>query len=364
MSEAVESRGAAHLSAIAQAPRATGSTGEATARRYASAVLQSAGYAVHDEPFAYSRFPGRWGTPLAGGLATITLTSTATLALSGHAASSRWALLLGMAAIAVFARAMLGDAVLDLPLLRSSGTNTVATRGADAPAVWLVAHLDSKSQPVPSAVRVGAVVVLIAAFVGAAIIGALTPSEGTARTLWWMILLLTVVGALPLMLSTVGNRSPGAVDNASGVAAVLAAAEMMPPGLSIGVLLPSAEELGLAGARAWSRGRIPATALNCDGVDDEGTVVIMYSGPLPVGLVGTIRVAATGAVELRRMPRGLMTDSTALSQRKWNTVTVSRGSLRTLARVHRPSDSLANLRGTGIDEVASLLARSAEALAT
>jgi hypothetical protein len=44
-------------------------------------------------------------------------------------------------------------------------------------------------------------------------------------------------------------------------------------------------------------------------------------------------------------------------------VTVSRGSLATLRRVHTPADSLATLRGDGIDEVAALLVRAAEVLA-
>ena len=63
------------------------------------------------------------------------------------------------------------------------------------------------------------------------------------------------------------------------------------------------------------------------------------------------------------MPLGLLTDSSALAERGWTTVTVSRGSLATLRRVHTRRDSLAALRGDGIDEVATLLARAVEALA-
>jgi hypothetical protein len=60
---------------------------------------------------------------------------------------------------------------------------------------------------------------------------------------------------------------------------------------------------------------------------------------------------------------GLATDSVALAERGWTTLTVSRGSFATLRRVHTASDSLAMLRGDGIDEVATLLARAVEALA-
>jgi len=43
---------------------------------------------------------------------------------------------------------------------------------------------------------------------------------------------------------------------------------------------------------------------------------------------------------------------------------VSHGSLASLRRVHTKRDSLANLRGTAIDDVSVILARAAEALAS
>jgi hypothetical protein len=165
------------------------------------------------------------------------------------------------------------------------------------------------------------------------------------------------------MASVVGTRSDGALDNASGVAAVLRAASMIPRELAVGVLLPSAEELGLAGARAFARQVGRAVGLNCDGVDDDGEVTLMYASEKPSALLDVMRRAATGTVRERRMPLGLLTDSVALADRGWSTVTVSRGSIRTLRRIHTPADSLAALRGDGIDEVATLLARAAEALA-
>jgi Zn-dependent M28 family amino/carboxypeptidase len=167
------------------------------------------------------------------------------------------------------------------------------------------------------------------------------------------------------MLSVVGNDSDGAVDTASGVAAVLTAASMLPGDVAVGVLLPSAEELGLAGARAWvrARGALRGTALNCDGVDDDGELTIMYTGPRPIPLVNALADGAERSPRVRRMPLGLLTDSVAFADAGWKTVTVSRGSLATLRRVHTRRDSLHSLRGDGIDEVSSVLARAAEALA-
>jgi len=161
----------------------------------------------------------------------------------------------------------------------------------------------------------------------------------------------------------VGARSDGALDNASGVAAVLAAADLLDPSARVGVLLPSAEELGLAGARALARAHASGVALNCDGVDDEGELTIMHGSHPPAEVIEAIVRAAPGVPRVRRMPLGLLTDSVALADGGWRAVTVSRGSFASLRRVHTRGDSLAALRGAGIDETAHLLARAAEALA-
>jgi hypothetical protein len=259
---------------------------------------------------------------------------------------------------------MLRRGVLDFPLLRTKGVNLVAVRGAAEPKVWLVAHLDSKSQPVPSVARIGGVALLVLALL-LAVIGVLVTLAGTpSRTLWIGALVAASVGALPVLASVVGSQSAGAVDNASGVAAVLAAAALLGREVACGVLLPSAEELGLAGGRAWARAHAAAVALNCDGVDDEGAIVIMYNGRMPTDVVAAVRAASPRPVRVRRMPLGLLTDSTALSDAGWRTVTVSHGSLGTLRRVHTSRDSLANLRGTSVDDVSVILARAAEALAS
>jgi hypothetical protein len=276
---------------------------------------------------------------------------------------ARSALVAGMFVVAAVARSMLGEAVLTFPLLRATSVNVVAVRRGVAPRVWLVAHLDSKSQPVPSLMRVAGVTLLVGALVLAVAAAALQLASLPHRTAWWMAASAALLGAGPVLASVVGARSPGALDNASGVAAVLAAAERLNPDVAVGVLLPSAEELGLAGARAWVRRTAPGVALNCDGVDDEGELTIMHDSNSPADVIDVILNAATRPPRVRRMPLGLLTDSVALADQQWRAVTLSRGSLASLRRVHTPHDSLAALRGDGVDEMADLLARAAEALA-
>jgi hypothetical protein len=168
------------------------------------------------------------------------------------------------------------------------------------------------------------------------------------------------VAALPVMASFVGNRSPGALDNASGVATVLGAAERM-SGRPVGVLLTSAEELGLAGARAWLRNRTPRIALNCDGIDDTGRLVCMRSGrrrrAVQALQIGAMKTGVS--LQERGLIPGLLVDAVALADAGWETATLSRGTWGTLARVHSASDDLRHMTGTGIDEAAQVLAIAA-----
>src|SRR5207302_711648 len=137
-----------------------------------------------------------------------------------------------------------------------SSRATEGSRGAPIPAeeplVWLVAHIDSKWQPVSMIVRVLGVLLTALGLFGLII-------SPTFLAVVWL-------GAIPLMLSVVGGRNHGTLDNASGVATVLEAAAAIPPHARVGVLISDAEELALAGVRAWASSRLPTIALNCDSV--------------------------------------------------------------------------------------------------
>lgn len=355
--------GVAHLAVLAREPRPAGGAAEARARRYAAGVLTAAGFEVSREPFDYSTFPGRFATPIGGALAAASVLGAAWAGCGrGHALAALAVAAGGAFLVAVFGALMLRDAVLVIPFLRTSSENLVATRAGETPRIWLVAHLDSKSQPAPSLARVSGVALLVGALGLAFAAAALQLAALPSRTAWWAAVGAALLGSVPVLMSVVGARSPGALDNASGAAAVLAAAEVLDRQAAVGVVLSSAEELGLAGARAWARGRPAATAINCDGVDDEGELTIMYTRGRPDSLIDVIRRSAATKLRVRRMPLGLLTDSVALADRGWATVTLSRGSLASLRRVHTPHDSLSALRGDGVDEMATLLARAAEAL--
>jgi len=301
-------------------------------------------------------------------------TALAAVAVAGAAAKDDRTLL--YIALAWWALAALGGlwlgrrGVLALRLARCRGINLVATRPVqgDARITWLCAHLDSKSQPVPILVRAAGITAsalswLAALGLGIALVTGL--ASATWRAAWWWVAGAGIVAAVPVMASVVQDASPGALDNASGVAAVLLAATAPDTGGRVGVVLTSAEELGLAGARAWVRGRDAGTALNCDGVDDAGPVAIMYSGRRPAGLIEALhRAAERLRIEARahRLVPGILTDGVAMADAGWSVVTLSKGGSGTLARIHRPGDDATRMTGTGIAEVADLIVATTEAL--
>ena len=299
----------------------------------------------------YQPWVGKWGTPAAG-MAWIG-TALAAGHLGAHGSP--------IAALAVLAGAAIVIAISSRWLARTGvlrgqtpGVNLEATRGA--PTLWLAAHLDSKSQPVSILVRAAAIVGCAAAWAAMVAAAATTMPAGV----WLPLTLVGVLCGIPVALSTVGAKSPGALDNATGVATVLLAAERIPRSLPLGVLLTSAEELGLAGAPSWVRDQSTTGAvINCDTIDDHGYLTIMHSHGRPERL---IRAFEQRAVRPRRVLPGILVDSVAFAEAGWDAVTLSRGTLGTLARIHRRADAPDAVTGTGVAEAASVVAQVVEQL--
>ena len=351
---------AGHLRHLARQARPTGSDAAADARQYCSHRLSSFGYRVTERPFEYSAAVGRYGTPVAGGASLLLVVAGASLSLGGRPGAALALLAAGFGAVAVAGRWVASRGVLALSVLRRPGVNIEAVRGDGDPELWLVAHADSKSQPIPLLVRAAGIVLMalatLAAF--ALAIAGLTGSH-SMRT-WPVVIVAAILGAVPVLGSVVGRASNGAVDNASGVATILCVAEGIRPNIPVGVLITDAEELGLAGARAWCAETryTSAPVLNCDGVDDVGQLTVMWTRPRAGRLEEAFRNAARAggqAVRFTRLIPGVLVDAVAFSDAGWEAVTLSRGSLATLRRIHTRSDDLEHLAGRGIADATLLL---------
>lgn len=346
------------LSRLARSPRFAGSAGEDAARRFCRLELENSGLDCSETEFEYSEWPGRWGPPVAAAVQLVTILIVARTSRNGNpvmALAFAAALLIALAFVSRDARRRWP---LSFPFLRASGVNLEASRGK--PSVWLVAHIDSKSQTIPMLYRITSVV-LLNVLTAVALVAALVQAGGYGDVMSYWLLLSLVAGlaALPSLLCMVRNDSAGAVDNASGVAAVLLAASQIPSDRPVGVLITSAEELGLAGARAWALTLSPgARIVNCDTVDDSGVWLCMHTGSRPPLSTRAETVARAMGLKLRarRLIPGILADSVAFSDRGFEAITISRGSMATLARIHTRRDNSAALTGSGIGEAATLLA--------
>ena len=331
------------------------------ARSHCATELRSLGFIVSEEPFDFSRFPGEWATPAGGAAACLTIIVAGALGAGGHHVASLSVVVAATVMVGAMAIWLARRGVLGLPWMRAQATNLVATRGA--PGVWLVAHLDSKSQPVPMLGRIAGIAASAIALVVLGSLGAMGMHDLRPNTgVWITISLVGVIASLPVIASTVGARSAGAVDDASGVVTVLRATALLPREVPIGIVLTSAEELGMAGACAFAARRERGVALNIDGVDDRGTVLCMVHGHAPRAGKAVQRAARSVAMAVRISPTipGVLTDGVALANAGWDAVTLSRGTLATLSRIHRGADDLSALRGDGIEDMARLLATAAQ----
>ncbi|HMC19807.1 MAG TPA: M28 family peptidase [Gemmatimonadales bacterium] len=235
-----------------------------------------------------------------------------------------------------------------------AGVNLIAVRPRSPArvATWLVAHYDSKGQPLSMAARLGAAAL---AGVGAvellglalrAVLGGVHPS-----LLDGMLGGAGVVGAALLVVNRVTDRSAGAVDNAAGVITAFATVDALPPDVPVGLILPDAEEYGLLGARALVRERAhllaDTTIVNFDGIDDRGlTIALLHRAGATVD-----RVARTLAARRARwLP--VLVDGLALAATARECVTIMRGNWSTARVVHTLRDTAARLTLDGARRVA------------
>jgi Peptidase family M28 len=243
----------------------------------------------------------------------------------------------------------LGRAPLD-------GVNLIGVRPRARVAIWLVAHYDSKGQPLSMAARL--VAATLAALGGLELVGVAVRSIMGPLHVGWLAVSLGVAGLTGVLLLATNratDRSAGAVDNATGVVTVLATVDALPPDAGVGVIFPDAEEYGLVGARALLRERAHLLAdtavVNLDGIDDRGTTIVLVHRR---GAVVDRVAAALGARRFRWLP--VVVDGAVLGRGSREAVTILRGNWSTARIVHTPLDTAERMTLAGVREVAQRLA--------
>ncbi len=234
------------------------------------------------------------------------------------------------------------------------GINLIAQRPSGRPAVrppvWLVAHYDSKGQPISMFTRLLCVVTVLVALLTLWVSAILTDSSR------WAFLFFVVVLAASWVLNRVNDNSPGAVDNATALIAVFMTLDQLPPTAAVGVIFPDAEEYGLVGARALAAEHadlfVDAALINLDGLDDVGRPTAFLHRPGPIA---TAVAEALKARQWRWLP--VIVDGIALKRVSRECVSILKGNWRTMRVVHRPEDTAARVRLDGAAIVAAGLAR-------
>jgi hypothetical protein len=353
---------AAELRVLAR-PRMTGSDGAAEVEAALRARLAGLGYDVRDLPFSFSTWPGRYGLAAAGVVLVLTGVFSGIFLLSGNPTPSLVVLVLGFAAIATGAT-LAGGAVMTLRWGRRSTVNLLATRGDARPRYLIMAHRDSKSQPVPLVLRFPAILVAGLTWAALVVVSFLSIVQPTPETLTFVLALLAVLAGTVLALCWASDDSPGALDNASGVAALIGIAEREAEHGDIAFLVTDAEELGLAGARAMA-GRLPPIfgVINLDGLDDEGPFYVLERfgwparGTAPHLALALLSAAAALDIDATRrdVPPGILLDHMPIVRTGTAALSIMRGQRRSLARVHRPGDDLLHLRGDGVSRCVTLV---------
>ena len=258
--------------------------------------------------------------------------------------------------------------------VRASNVIARAPGPAGSPLLVFVAHFDSKSQNMPITVRVALFALLGAAGIVATQLVFLrlwlgAPPLAAIHTCFAVAL----AAALPLLALRTGNVSPGALDNACGVATLVELARVWRDNpLSWKAraifLAPSAEEHGLVGSRLWvARHAAELLAepkcrvLNLDGCAAKGEMLVLPGK----GVVAEALVAAAKAASLpvRRIPLGvgLLADHVPFVEAGIPCASLlARG--RGTSRIHTTGDSADLLDDAGFEAAGKVVLGAVERL--
>lgn len=359
-------------------PRLTGSDGAKQVEAELRRIFEGMGYAILDQPFRFSTWPGRFGVPAIGAISLVGTLVGATLLIRERRPRAAALSLLGTGAVLASMAASAPPLIARLPWGRIETANWLVHRPGAAPRTVVVAHRDSKSQTISSLARItsaGCAITGWAALLALAGMAAIRPGKKRRRSIAGSAIgpaaAVASLGGSGLLFCTAGNASPGALDNATGLAALVGIARREAERDDVAFLVTDGEELGLAGARAALEvfpG--PLEVINLDGLDDEGSfrIVERFGWPRSGGAPHLARALVEAGrslgvpIERQDLPIGILVDHIPFARAGWPAVTVMRGTLHSLQRVHRPEDAADRLNGSGAATAVALVSAALQLL--
>ncbi|MEW5806852.1 MAG: M28 family peptidase [Acidobacteriota bacterium] len=358
-------------------PRRAGSPGEEAAFRYIMNFFRRYPFDIEVQNFAFSTLPPALVPRLIPLLVVILLLLSSTF-LGGLPVLST---LIASSIIPIFIFSTRWSCIAEI-ISGYGGTeesrNIIARipgKGSEREIVFM-AHYDSKSQIVPIMLRIaGTIVFLLLSFVTAALVilaASAAPFAGKKSILY--TLSIACLFALPGILNFSRNRSPGAIDNASGVALLLELARVISENHRKGMpaftfVATAVEEEGLIGSLHFIKkfgsrfDRRTTSFINFDGAGAPGRIILMDRYGIPPVKTGKtlsgrfMNIAGELGIDLHQgyLPPGAGVDTLPISYRGFEAITFSSGKLsRAILSIHTPGDTPDNVSIDSLEKLATL----------
>ncbi len=346
-------------------PRLSGTEGEEKAKEIIINLLRNIGYTPEVEEFVFSLLPVEFFLKFSQVVIGILSASAIFLFNDFRILSFLIALILIFIIIKSTGWSGFIESLYDIKFFTRKSSNIFFKKvlRKDYPDIIFLAHYDSKSQTYPIVLRI--ILNLIGIF--SLIISIMLIIAGFI--LGWKLPVIVcfisgIFSALPFVLlifNFTRNKSPGAIDNASGVAIVLELAHTLREwkgGANLYFLLTGAEELGLAGAIRFIQRhegdfvKEKSFFINFDGIGGAGNLVITTRYGIPPFCTSVkLRSYLRGILRERGLkfrdvylPIGAGLDSIPIGARGYDAITISCGGIRNVAWfVHSKYDIISNL---------------------
>ncbi len=367
-------------------PRFPGTDGERKAADLAAARLEAEGLSVTREPFRASLTALRRLRFLIHGVLACLVLTVGLVA----PASAEVGAFFGISFLLLGAGVSRWSNVVESAFDRGSAItseNVVgrrAGRGEHPLCFVFLAHLDSKSARLATFWPSLMILVAFTIAIGLTLAAVLSAGRGSGALPAAMCVPLAVVAAAALLASPFnpsGNESPGAMDNASGLAVLLEAARTLPADVALAdaelvFLATGAEEIGLAGAMRWIQAhekeldRKRTVFVNVDSVGvGRGLIGLNAKGHVPGGrsMASVVKVAARASgvrTKILGALPGVGVDTIPIASRGFATVTIVGQVLGSASRrIHSPSDTIEHLNETGLVDAATVVGEIARTIA-
>jgi hypothetical protein len=331
-------------------PRGVGTPGEARAADYLMREFASQGLEVQRDPFRLSHFPTTIGSRIVFTIcAALTICGALLVAGQPLLALLCWATAAYLVNAPWRVNYWLGG---DWPPYGKSANVIARLPGVSAVAparIIFMAHYDTKSQVMPTAIRVVLVTLVTCTCVflsGVALLAAAGQIDARGFVLPWAPTIAVVVALACLVANMTGNRCPGALDNGSALGTLLELARSWRPKVEAPAdvvwVATGAEEVNLNGAwhylhqygHQWNDKPTLLINLECVGAGPK-----LYFAGHPLAMELAARLAAEmgfAYAPLRVLGAGL--DHQPFASRNLPSISVMGDVVRHSFRLHSPRD--------------------------